>query len=250
MKMMTMKTLAGDTKTSSDLRSRPSVLDDDPSQPARPRRSRHRLRWVSLVGLILAGSLVLATYPRYRAEMRDTRAEIAAGSRIVPTSAGPIEYAETGNGPPVLIAHGNGGGYDQGLVAGRMFIGQGYRLIAPSRFGYLRTPLPEDGSATAQADAYAALLDALGIEQVAIAAVSDGGPSAMQFALRHPDRITVLIIMSAKSHTPPAGQHCPVVAVQHAFPLRLRVLVGHEDVRVLAAGAPGHARRRAGRNDP
>lgn len=153
--------------------------------------------------MILAGALVAAPYPRYRAEMRDMRAEILAGSRIMSTSAGPIEYAETGQGPPVLIAHGNGGGYDQGLAAGRMFIGHGYRLIAPSRFGYLRTPLPRDGSATAQADAYAAMLDALGIDRVAIAAVSDGGPSAMQFALRHPERTTALIMMSAKSHTPP-----------------------------------------------
>jgi 2-hydroxy-6-oxonona-2,4-dienedioate hydrolase len=168
-----------------------------------PRR-RLRLRYLlPLTVLVVLGMLLAGTYPAYRAAMRDMRAEILAGSRIVETAAGPIEYAEIGTGAPVLVVHGNGGGYDQGLLAGRMFIGDGFRLIAPSRFGYLHTPLPEDGSAAAQADAHAALLDALDIDQVVVAAISDGGPSALQFALRHPERISGLIMVAAKSHTPP-----------------------------------------------
>jgi pimeloyl-ACP methyl ester carboxylesterase len=51
-----------------------------------------------------------------------------------------------------------------------------------SRFGYLRTPLPADASAAAQADAHACLLDALGIRRAAIVGASAGAPSAMQFA--------------------------------------------------------------------
>lgn len=163
-----------------------------------------RLRYlVPLTVIVVIGMLVAVSYPGYRTAMGDMRADILAGSTMIETSAGPIEYADTGAGAPVLVAHGNGGGYDQGLLAGRMFIGEGFRLIALSRFGYLHTPLPEDGSAAAQADAYAALLDALDIDQVVVAAISDGGPSALQFALRHPDRISGLIMVAAKSHTPP-----------------------------------------------
>jgi pimeloyl-ACP methyl ester carboxylesterase len=153
--------------------------------------------------LVVIGMLVAASYPGYRTAMGDMRAEIHAGSRIIETAAGPIEYGDIGTGVPVLVVHGNGGGYDQGLLAGRMFIGEGFRLIAVSRFGYLHTPLPEDGSAAAQADAHAALLDALDIDQVVVAAISDGGPSALQFALRHSDRVSGLIMVAAKSHTPP-----------------------------------------------
>ena len=54
------------------------------------------------------------------------------------------------------------GGFDQGLELGDGLVRAGFRLIAPSRFGYLRTPLPADASAEAQADAHASLLDALG----------------------------------------------------------------------------------------
>jgi pimeloyl-ACP methyl ester carboxylesterase len=158
---------------------------------------------VPLAVLVVLGLLVAASFPGYRAAMSDMRAKILASSRTADTAVGPIEYAEIGAGAPVLVVHGNGGGYDQGLLAGRMFMGEGFRLIAPSRFGYLHTPLPEDGSAAAQADAHAALLDALDIDQVVVAAISDGGPSALQFALRHPDRISGLIMVAAKSHTPP-----------------------------------------------
>lgn len=173
---------------------------------ASPKRRRGglRLRYlVPLTVLVVIGMLVAVSYPSYHTAMRGMRADIAAASSIIATTAGPIEYAETGTGAPVLVVHGNGGGYDQGLLAGRMFIGEDFRLIAPSRFGYLNTPLPEDGSAAAQADAHAALLDALDIDQVVVAAISDGGPSALQFALRHPDRISGLIMVAAKSHTPP-----------------------------------------------
>jgi 2-hydroxy-6-oxonona-2,4-dienedioate hydrolase len=171
--------------------------------PKRPRGGL-RLRYLGpLIVLVVIGMLIAASYPGYRTAMHDMRAEVLAGSRVIETAAGPIEYADAGTGAPVLVLHGNGGGYDQGLLAGRMFIGEGFRLIVPSRFGYLHTPLPEDGSAAAQADAYAALLDALDIGQVVVAAISDGGPSALQFALRHPDRIAGLIMVAAKSHTPP-----------------------------------------------
>jgi pimeloyl-ACP methyl ester carboxylesterase len=92
-----------------------------------------------------------------------------------------------------------GGGYDQGLAAIRI-IGDDDYWIAPSRFGYLRTPLPEDATPTAQADAYAALLDALNIPKTMIVGISAGGPSSLLFALNHPDRCSALILVSAVTH--------------------------------------------------
>ena len=41
------------------------------------------------------------------------------------------------------------------------------------------------------------LLDALGIERAAIVGYSAGGPSVIQFALRHPDRTTGLILFAS-----------------------------------------------------
>jgi pimeloyl-ACP methyl ester carboxylesterase len=70
---------------------------------------------------------------------------------------------------------------------------QDFKFISPSRPGYLRTPLTVGETPEAQADAYAALLDALGISMAAIIGISGGGPSALQFALRYPERCWGLV---------------------------------------------------------
>ncbi|MBM3149136.1 MAG: alpha/beta hydrolase, partial [Chloroflexi bacterium] len=93
-----------------------------------------------------------------------------------------------------------GGGYDQGVILSRVFLNDDFRVIAPSRFGFLRTPLPTDASFAAQADTFADLLDELDISSVAIIGISAGGPSSLQFALRHPDRCSALVMISAVSH--------------------------------------------------
>ena len=115
---------------------------------------------------------------------------MSSGSKIAQTSCGPIEYAVAGDGPPVLVVHGAGGGFDQGLEFGAPLAEQSFRVIAMSRFGYLGTPLPEDASPTAQADAHACLLASLGLDRVAVIGGSAGAPSSVQFALRHPDKIS------------------------------------------------------------
>jgi pimeloyl-ACP methyl ester carboxylesterase len=122
------------------------------------------------------------------------RARVSSGSKLANTASGLIEYADVGTGAPVLVIHGAGGGFDQGLEFARPLIDAGFRVIAPSRFGYLRTPLPKDASPMAQADAHASLLDALQIEKVAVVGVSAGSPSAMQLCLRHPVRCTALVL--------------------------------------------------------
>ncbi|MGR3761106.1 alpha/beta fold hydrolase [Roseobacteraceae bacterium NS-SX3] len=122
--------------------------------------------------------------------------------QIAETALGPVEFAMKGNGPPVLVVHGAGGGFDQGLLFAEAFVGRGYRWIAPSRFGYLGSPLPPDASVRAQADAFAALLDHHGFERVVIVAVSGGGPPALQFASRQRDRILGLVLISPAPFTP------------------------------------------------
>jgi pimeloyl-ACP methyl ester carboxylesterase len=154
---------------------------------------------------VLAGGLLALIHAGYRRDMRRARARVAAGSRIAQTRCGPIEYAETGEGPPILLVHGAGGGYDQGLDLGMPLANRAFRVIAMSRFGYLRTPLPVDASAVAQADAHAALLDALKIERAAIMGASAGAPSTLQFALRHADRCSALVLLVPAAYVPRAG---------------------------------------------
>ena len=163
---------------------------------------RRTLRIVAALAALGVGSVA---YGAYRRDIRAARARIASGGLIAETRCGPIEYAAVGEGAPVLLVHGAGGGYDQGLDLGAPIAAMGLRIIAMSRFGYLRTPLPRDASAAAQADAHAALLDALGIAEAAIFGASAGAPSALQFALRHPQRCKALVLLVPAAYVPRAG---------------------------------------------
>lgn len=117
-------------------------------------------------------------------------------SCLAQTARGPVEYVEQGAGPAMLCVHGAMGGYDQSLALGLAIADPRYRFIAVSRPGYLGTPMHLGRSPEAQADLHAALLDHLGIKDVVVAAISGGGPSAMQFAIRYPERCRRLVLCS------------------------------------------------------
>jgi pimeloyl-ACP methyl ester carboxylesterase len=99
----------------------------------------------------------------YRREMSAARARVGALERhVVPTPWGAVEYAERGAGDPVLVIHGIFQHCFSGLLSVRdLFTNR--RLIAPSRFGYLGSSMPPNATPAAQADAFAALMNALGI---------------------------------------------------------------------------------------
>jgi pimeloyl-ACP methyl ester carboxylesterase len=172
-----------------------------------PRRISRRVRIALLAILIICAAAGIFTYWSYRQEIQAARARVSSGSKVVETPCGIIEYAEEGQGPAVLIIHGAGGGFDQGLDFARMFGSSGFRIIAPSRFGYLRTPLPSDASPAAQADAHACLLDTLRLQRVAVVGGSAGAPSAMQLCLRHPQRCSGLVLLFPLAYAPrPEGE--------------------------------------------
>lgn len=169
-------------------------------------------RIVLVLVLLLVAGLAGVLLTSYQRDIQQARQRIATGSQIVQTPCGPIEYAIAGEGPAVLLVHGAGGGYDQGLAFGEALVSRGFRVIAMSRFGYLRTPLPkEDATAPAQADAHACLLDVLNIQRAAIIGVSAGAPSTMQFALRHADRCTAMVLLVPAAYVPRPANAPPML---------------------------------------
>lgn len=173
----------------------------------------------------LAAAGAMLTYSRFRRELVASLARLRAGGTLAQTAIGPVEYAEQGQGEPLLAIHGAGGGYDQGLLIARDF-GDAFDVIAPSRFGYLRTPVPRDCSPAAQADAHAALLDFLRIERCVVLAASAGAPSAIELALRHPERVTALILLVPRTYHPTQA-----IGADHSVPSQsvLRIIEASAD---------------------
>jgi 2-hydroxy-6-oxonona-2,4-dienedioate hydrolase len=155
---------------------------------------------LAMGGLAVAGG---ATAAAYSARMARAEALVAPElSKVISARFGDLEYAEAGSGTPFLMVHGTGGGFDQGLFFTARFVEAGYRVIAPSRFGYLRSAFPDDPSSENQADVFADLLDELKIDKVAIAGGSAGALSALAFTIRHSDRCAALLPLVPASYVP------------------------------------------------
>jgi pimeloyl-ACP methyl ester carboxylesterase len=150
----------------------------------------------SVFAALLAGVALPAFVSfRYRRDMKAARARLAAVKRLViSTPWGAVEYAERGSGDPVLVVHGIFQHCVSGLFSVRNLL-LDRRVIAPSRFGYLGSSMPPNATPAAQADAFAALLDALDIHQIDVIGFSAGAPSALQLALRHPERVKHLAVL-------------------------------------------------------
>jgi pimeloyl-ACP methyl ester carboxylesterase len=151
----------------------------------------------SVLAGLAAGVAIPAygVYFRYRRDMNAARARLAAVERpVISTPWGEVEYAERGDGEPVLAVHGIFHNCVGGLLSVRdLFTDR--RVIAPSRFGYLGSTMPPNATPAAQADAFAALLDALEITQADVVGVSAGAPSVLQLALRHPAKVKRLVVL-------------------------------------------------------
>jgi pimeloyl-ACP methyl ester carboxylesterase len=167
--------------------------------------------------------------------LETTRPPELAGAvvRSIGTRAGPVEVATLGEGPAALALHGAMGGWDQGVLLARSVGAAGFRWIAPSRPGYLGTPFSAGRTPEAHADRYAEVLDALGIPDAAVVAVSGGGPSAIQFALRHPRRCRAVVLVSA----------CTIGRIEPRLPLAWYVMKLAARVPPIAAAMSRKAAR-------
>lgn len=116
-------------------------------------------------------------------------------SGSVPVAGGSLYYERVGRGPVLAFAHGLGGNYrswwQQIPILSRRYscVTFSHRGFLPSRDDQASHPVPE-----LFARDFATLLDHLEIDRLAIVAQSMGGWTAMEFALRAPERVTALVL--------------------------------------------------------
>jgi pimeloyl-ACP methyl ester carboxylesterase len=197
-------------------RIRPTVMNDAPAATPAPspegaaakRPWRRFARAVTAVfggaAVVLASGLALWDGGVDDDPRRQLLPGVTMDLKTVETTRGSIEYDLYGtDGPVVLSVHGGLGGADQGRLFASWLQNDGFRLLSPSRPGYLGTPLSSGRTVEQQADLLAALLDELQIERVGVFAVSSGSPVATTFAARHPERVWGLVTIGGVSRANP-----------------------------------------------
>ncbi|MBI5259254.1 MAG: hypothetical protein HY855_22310 [Burkholderiales bacterium] len=177
-------------------------------------------RWLGL-GLLVAALGVGALRVQFSRDLASATARAAQGSELVSTACGPIEVQQAGEGTALLMVHGSGGGHDQGMDWARPMAQAGLRVVAMSRFGYLRTPRPADASPEAQADAHVCLLGSDFLYWTALQVARDQ-------VFRH-----VLATPPALVHAASAQEQARVNAMaQRVLPLSQRALGLRDDTRL------------------
>jgi 2-hydroxy-6-oxonona-2,4-dienedioate hydrolase len=145
---------------------------------------------LGLAGLALGGGGCVAG--AFREARRQAETRLFGQAHVIDTRAGALEFAVVGDGPPLMMIHGTGGGFDQGLLFAAGLRQRGFRIVAPSRFGYMGSAFPDDASPSHQADVLVDLLDHLGIDRLPVVGGSAGALTAAEFALRHSSRCSHL----------------------------------------------------------
>jgi 2-hydroxy-6-oxonona-2,4-dienedioate hydrolase/4,5:9,10-diseco-3-hydroxy-5,9,17-trioxoandrosta-1(10),2-diene-4-oate hydrolase len=118
---------------------------------------------------------------------------------------------DTGQGEPVLLLHGGGPGTSsEGWRTVQTLLGNHHAVYAPDFPGFGRSgPMPPPGGDPAAfAELALALMDALGLERVAVIGHSMGAQVATRMALAQPDRFSHLVVAA------PGGRFFGVPGVQ------------------------------------
>ncbi len=114
-----------------------------------------------------------------------------------------LHYLDAGQGESLVFLHGGGADRDVFFAQLPRFAAN-YRVIALDSRGHGRSMRgTEKLSYALYARDLAALLDHLGIEHATLIGWSDGGNTALRFALDFPDQVCRLVLISANFH--PSG---------------------------------------------
>ncbi|MFC2106735.1 alpha/beta hydrolase [Bacteroidota bacterium] len=115
----------------------------------------------------------------------------------IQTSKGKVSYSTIGDGAVILLIHGEGTGL-MDILKYKEIAAAGYKIICPSRPGYPGTSIELGKTPEEQSEVILSFLKALDINTpVIVITESLGGPVALTFCRRFPDRVKAFITFDA-----------------------------------------------------
>jgi len=168
-----------------------------PSHPlatAKPREPRRGRRWLA-AGAAGAAAAALANHLL----ARRSEARHPPGGRFLEVGGVRLHYRERGEGPVIVLLHGNGVSGEDFAVSGLLDdLAGGHRVIAFDRpgFGYSTRPRRRAWTAKVQARLLLEALGALGVRRPVIVGHSWGSLVAANMALEAPDEIAGVALLS------------------------------------------------------
>jgi proline iminopeptidase len=117
----------------------------------------------------------------------------------LPVAGAELYYREIGQGPPIILLHG-GPDFDHNYLLPDMDrLSDSFRLIYYDQRGRGKSGgavRPDDVTLQSDIEDLERLRQYFGLESVALLGHSWGGLLAMEYAIRHPDRVSRLILMN------------------------------------------------------
>ena len=111
------------------------------------------------------------------------------------TSQGDMHYVDEGAGEPIVLLHGNPGwSFEYRAIIKEM--SKTHRCIAPDYIGFGLSDKPADWDylPVHHAEMIVNFLDSLNLENITFVMNDWGGPPAMSYAIKHPEKIRKLVV--------------------------------------------------------
>ncbi len=134
-------------------------------------------------------------------------------SRYLPVQGLSYHYLDEGQGPPVVMLHGNPtwSFYYRDLIKA---LRPRYRVIAPDHIGMGLSEKPDDSryaySAARRVDDLSRLVDHLALPSFTLVGHDWGGILGTLYATRHPERIDAMVLMNTAGFNWPIGKRLPL----------------------------------------
>lgn len=186
--------------------SQPDAVIGRPKRPAAPHRSDHRSNrhgWARRHPAA-TGAAVVATALAVTAIVNASRARAAEHAspplgRFLTVDGVRLHYFQRGEGPPLVLLHGNGSMIEDFVTSGLIELAaRRYRVILFDRpgFGHSDRPRNRLWTADAQADLIHQAMQRIGVPRATVLGHSWGAVVATALALRHPDAVQGLVLAS------------------------------------------------------